>query len=369
MTVRRHRPPLPAIVPARPGPRLARLARLIPAALLAAALLLSAACSPAPDAFQGWVEGEYVLVAPPLAGRLLERPVRRGDRVAAGAPLFRLEDDFQAAAVREAEDGLAQAQRQLDDQSKGKRPTELASIEAQLREARAALDYSRTDYERKKALYAERTISAEELDRARTTYDADNQAVRRLQADLATARLGGRSDALAAAQAAVGAAQARLDQARWNLDQKRQAAPADALVFDTFYEPGEWVAAGSPVVSLLPPGNVKVIFFVPETMAAAVHPGDRVRVSFDGAAAPAPAVVDYVSPEAEFTPPVIYSSQNRAKLVYRVEARPDTVSEAAGALRVGQPVDVTLAGSRAPAASGPAASGPAASAPVPEQAP
>ena len=142
-------------------------------AALVAVLVLSA-CSSEPSAFQGWVEGDYVLVASPLGGRLAERPVRQGDTVAAGAPLFRLEDGFEAAAVREAEDNLAQAQRKLDDLGKGKRPTELAAIEAQLREARSALDYTRTDFERKKALYAERTISAEELDRARTAWRSES---------------------------------------------------------------------------------------------------------------------------------------------------------------------------------------------------
>ena len=299
-----------------------------------------AGCGSGDTTFQGWVEGDYVHVAAPLAGELLELSVQRGERVAAGADLFRLEDEFEAAALREAEENLKRAENRLADIRTGQRPTELAAIQAQLGEARAALEYARTDLERKKTLFAEATISAQELDRARTEYDQARQSVNRIQAELATAKLGGRSDEVAAAEAEVEAARAKLEQARWNLDQKRRKAPVAALVFDTFYEPGEWVAAGRPVVSLLPPDNLKVIFYAPETLAGTLAPGMAVRVSFDGSAEPVAAVITFISPDEEFTPPVIYSSENRAKLVYRVEARPEPGPTV---LRTGQPVDIVLA--------------------------
>lgn len=307
-----------------------------------AMLAVLAGCSDDTGRVQGWVEGEYVLVAAPLAGRLQTLDVRRGQQVFEGAKLFSLESVFEAAAVAEAEQNMLRAERSLADLGKGKRPSELASIEAQLREARSSLEFARKDFERKRTLLAEETISQEELDRARTEYDRARQAVNRIQAELATARLGGRTDELAAAEAGVEAARAKLEQARWSLDQKWQSAPLSGLVFDTFYERGEWVAAGKPVVSVLGPGNIKVIFYVPEPMAGTLRPGQGVLVSFDGAQEPVPATVEYIRPEAEFTPPVIYSSENRAKLVYLVEARPEPGRESE--LRVGQPVDVTLAG-------------------------
>ena len=138
------------------------------------------------------------------------------------------------------------------------------------------------------------------------------------------------------------AAEARLAQARWSVDQKRQAAPVAAVVTDTFYEPGEYVAAGSPVVELLPPGNVKVRFYVPEPLVGSLALGQAVSVSWDGADAPVDARIDWISPEAEYTPPVIYSSQSRAKLVFLVEARPLDRGDASR-LHPGRPVDV-LAG-------------------------
>ncbi|MBU1247320.1 MAG: HlyD family efflux transporter periplasmic adaptor subunit [Proteobacteria bacterium] len=309
--------------------------------LLGAALLLLGGCSGDNSSYQGWVEGEFVLVAAPLPGQLLTLDVHRGTQVEAGIPLFSLENAFETAAVIEAEQNMLQAERALDNLGKGRRPSELAAIEAQLREARSSLEYARTDYERKKTLLAEQTISQEESDRARNEYNRTRQTVNRIQAELATARLGGRTDEVAGAEAVVEAARAKLDQVRWNLDQKRQSAPMAGLVFDTFYERGEWVGGGMPVVSLLPPENIKIIFYVPEPLAGTLAPGQAVLVTFDGGPAPIPATVSYIKPEAEFTPPVIYSSQNRAKLVYLVEARPAPGHTTE--LRVGQPVDVTLA--------------------------
>ncbi len=310
--------------------------------LAAVCVLMVSGCSDNEAAFQGWVEGDYVHVAAPLAGELLELSVRRGDQVAAGADLFRLEDGFEAAAVSEAEENLKQAENKLADIQEGQRPTELAAIQAQLAEARASLEYARTDYKRKQALYDEATISAQELDQARTAYDQARQTVSRIASELETARLGGREGEVEAARAQVEAARAKLVQARWNLDQKRQSAPAAGLVFDTYYEPGEWVGAGKPVVSLLPPDNVKVIFYAPETLAGSLAPGMALRVGRDGTDETVAATITFVSPDEEFTPPVIYSSQNRAKLVYRVEARPDPGQDMA--LRTGQPVDVFLEG-------------------------
>ncbi|SKA74387.1 HlyD family secretion protein [Paucidesulfovibrio gracilis DSM 16080] len=298
---------------------------------------------------QGYVEGEYVEVAAPLAGQLTRLHVRKGRTVQAHEPLFELENNFEQAAVDEARQNVLRADNSLADLGKGQRPTEIAAIQARLHEARSSLSFARTDYERKKRLFAEETISAQELDRARTEYETASQSVRRIEAELGTARLGGRSDELAAAQAELDAARAKLEQARWNLDQKSQSAPASGTIFDTYYEPGEWVAMGRPVISLLPSDNVKVIFFLPETMAGTIQPGHAALVSFDGSPNPVDVTITHIADQAEYTPPVIYSSQNRAKLVFRVEARPDP--EDAALLRPGQPVDVTLQ-PQAPAGTG-----------------
>jgi HlyD family secretion protein len=161
-----------------------------------------------------------------------------------------------------------------------------------------------------------------------------------LQADLETARLGSRRDQIAAAEANARAAAAALAKAEWDFAQKHQNAPQAGLVYDTLFRQGEWVAAGRPVVVLLPPENIKVRAFVPETRIGTIQVGQEARVHVDGVAKPFLGNVTYISPQAEYTPPVIYSRESRSKLVFLVELRFDP--EAAAQLHPGQPVDVDM---------------------------
>ena len=309
--------------------------------LLVLALLLARAYVRAQTAtFQGYVEAEYVHVASPVAGALSELRVERGQEVAAGAPLFVLEQDYERAALAVATHSLKQAMDKLANAQKGQRAPELAAISARLGQANTGLNLAETEFKRRQALYAERNISAEEMDRARTEYELKVQQVREMSANLSTARLGARSDEIAAAQAEVEAARARVEQAAWTLAQKSQAAPSAARVFDTLYSQGEWVPAGKAVAVLLPPGNIKVRFFVPEETVGRLTLGQQAQVRFDGVADPVPVRLSFISPQAEYTPPILFSSDNRAKLVFLVEARP--APEQASALHPGQPVDVRL---------------------------
>jgi HlyD family secretion protein len=312
---------------------------VLSACVLAAAVL--AGCSGnSSGAFQGYIEGEYVYVAAPLGGALTNLAVARGDSVNAGQLLFALERGSEADAVRQAEKNLAQAQSQLDDLTKGQRPTEIASLEAQLERAKANLKLASDQLARREQLGGADVVSKEELDQARAQRDADKAQVDQLAADLETAKLGGREDAIRAAQAAVASQAAALDKTKWSFDQKQQFAPADAQVHDTLYRTGEWVAAGNPVVVLLPPKNLKVRFFVPETALAQIKTGQSVEVFFDGATKKYSTTINYISTQNEFTPPVIYNRENRAKLVYMIEAKFSSAD--AAELRPGQPVDVKI---------------------------
>jgi HlyD family secretion protein len=315
-----------------------------PAVVLVLLLLLAlAACDDGPEEqrwLQGYVEGEYLRLGAPEAGWVESVAVRRGDGVAAGAPLFALEAGLQRAAVREAEARLAQARADLADLRLGGRPEEIARLEAGLAEARAALAYAGQDLRRQERLARSDAAAAARLDRARSEAAEAAARVGAAEAELAAARLPARADRIAAAEAAVAAAEAALAQACWRLDQRTVRAPAAALVEDTVRRAGEWAPAGGIVVSLLPPEGVKVRFFVPEPMLAGVREGQRVGVRCDGCPAGLAATVRHVSPEAEFTPPVIYSVGSREKLVFMVEAAPDPGT----ALRPGQPVDVSPAG-------------------------
>ena len=257
---------------------------------LALAASFASGCSPdSSNEFQGYIEGEYVFAASPLSGTLQQLAVARGDRVETGQWLFQLERRSEADAARQASNNLSQAQ--------------------------ASLALSEAEYARREQLRGDQgVISAEELDQARAQRDAD--------------------------QAQVEAQAAALAKANWSFEQKDQFAPTNAFVQDTLYRVGEWVAAGKPVVELLPPANLKVRFFVPETVLANIRPGQTVRVTFDGGKGNYSATVNYISTQAEFTPPVIYSQENRAKLVYMIEAK-FSPADAAN-LRPGQPVDVRL---------------------------
>jgi HlyD family secretion protein len=312
---------------------------LFPLTAAALALLALAACSrPAPVGWQGYLEGDFVYVASPLAGRLETLAVVKGARVAVDAPLFTLERANELAAQRQATDQLHAAQARLADLKKGSRPSELATLEARLAQARSSAELSKLELARQENLFQTNVIAAADIDRARLTHERNTRAIDELAAQLTTAGLGARSDALAAAAAEVSAATAAQDRTDWNVTQKSQSAPRAALVYDTLYREGEFVVAGLPVVALLPPENIKVRFYVAESDFAALQAGDTVRIAITGRP-PLAARISYLSPKPEYTPPILYNRENRAKLVWLVEAvftDPSVTRD----LHPGQPVDV-----------------------------
>jgi len=313
----------------------------IPMLGIVGSLFLGGGCAPEPSgAWQGYIEGEFVYVGAPLGGTLSDLAVVRGQEVKTGQRLFDLERDAEGAVAREAEQRLAQGKARLENLTKGRRPTEIAALEAQLERARANLRLSELELERRSKLIQDKVVSPAELDLAKARRDADAAQLASLTAELETARLGARADEIKAAEADVQALEAALAKARWAVAQKSQVAPTNAWVQDTLYRPGEFVAAGNPVVSLLPPENLKVRFFVPQPQLASIQPGQPVSVRIDGVGTPLRATVNYIAPQAEFTPPVIYSQENRAKLVFMVEAA--FAPADARRLRPGQPVDVRL---------------------------
>lgn len=304
--------------------------------------LLLAACEapPPPDTHQGWVEGEFVRVASPYTGTLEKLLVHRGQQVQAKAPLFELEHERERTGRDEAENRLRTAQARLDNLLGGKRRPELDVVRAQLAQAQAAKDLSAAELKRQQKLFSEGFISGDHMDAARTGFTRDSARVQELRAQIESSRLSiGREDEIKAAEGEVAAARAVLARRDWDLRQKSVQAPVAALVHDTYFAEGEWVPAGAPVASLLPPANLKIRFYLPQPLLGAVRLGQEVSVACDGCAAPVKAQVSYVSRQAEYTPPVIYSENSRAKLMYLVEARP----VAGAALHVGQPVDVRLA--------------------------
>ena len=311
--------------------------------IVALLISLMAGCSSAPSdsgTLEGYVEGEFVYITAPMPGKLGTLFVQRGAQVKTGDPLFELENIQEKATRDETKLRLAQLRAQVADAKKGRRPTEIDATTAQLNLARTALQFSEKELLRQERLLAASVISAQDVDRTRSQRDQEQQRVAQLEAELGTARLGLRGDQIAAAEAGMKAMEATLSRSEWDLAERRQVAPAAGLVFDTLYRRGEWIAAGRPAVVLLPPQNIKVRVFVPQPLLAKIHPGDRAQVTVDGGAAPVSAVVNFISPQAEYTPPVIYSRESRQKLVYMVEL---TFTPATAArLHPGQPVTVRL---------------------------
>ena len=309
-------------------------------ALCATAALLCGCGADRSAGYQGYIEGEYVQVAAAAGGRLERLLVQRGQQVAAQAPLFHLEAEEESAARQQAEDQLRAAQAQLADLRVGKRPPEQEVLAAQLAQAQASEQQAQQQLRRDEAQLRAGGIPRAQVDDSRAQLAVQAARVRELAGQLQVARLPARIEQVRAQDAQVAAARAAVRQAEWRLGQKQLAASQAALVSDTLYRVGEWVPAGSPVVRLLPPQNIKARFFVPETVAGGLQTGRKVLLHCDGCAADVPATVNFIASEPEFTPPVIYSNEARAKLVFLVEAKP--APEQAQKLHPGQPVTVTL---------------------------
>lgn len=320
-----------------------RRALVVGAALLivaAGALLLPLPRSTPPARFLGYVEAEPVLVGPKAIGRLSEVAVRRGDGVAAGTILFALDAETERDRVSEARARLLKAQAQLADlEASEQRPEQIDILRATRRQAEAALEMSRKEYARQQKLVAEGVTTEARFEQAKAAYDRDRAALAEIGKRIETAGLSARPGQIEAARAEVVVAEAVLRQADTALEERKVAAPRDGRVLDVFYRTGEVVAAGQPVVEILPPENVLVRFYLPEPELSAVALGQAITVSCDGCPSGLRAEVSFISPEAEFTPPVIFTREERAKLVFLVKAKPVGNS---GVLKPGLPVDIAL---------------------------
>jgi HlyD family secretion protein len=307
---------------------------------LACGLLALAACTRVnPDHFSGYAEADLVYVAPAVSGRVQTLAVDRGARVERGATLFQLEPDSEALDRAVAAARAERAAAQATNLRKGKRVDELRAIEQQLEQARATYALSTQDLARAETLVKQGFISTNRLDELRATRARDAARVAEVQAQLATARDGARPDEIAAAEQR--AAEGDLASKRWREDQTRGVSSVIGTVQDVMYRPGEWVQQGLPVVALLPDAAIRLRFFVPQEALARVRVGDTVSVHCDGCPPGMKARVSFIASQAEYTPPVIYSNESRAKLVFMVEARPDDA--AAKVLKPGQPIDARLA--------------------------
>ena len=286
--------------------------------------------------YLGYVEGETVLVGPPQAGRIVTVNVAKGGGVVKDQVLFGLDTAVAEAEVARAQAAVTTAEAAHADLLTGKREPELAVIRAQRREAEAGLVLARKELERASTLADTGIAAQSRLDSARSQVAIYEARIAQADASEQVAGLAARTPQIEAAASRVEEARTALAETRQKLADLTPKAPVAAVVDDVYFDAGEWVAAGQPVVSLLPPGNLTLRFFVPEAALGAASPGTRVTFHCDGCRDGRNAVITRTASQPEFTPPVIYSQNARAKLVFLVEARPD---DAAG-LRPGLPIEV-----------------------------
>jgi len=279
--------------------------------------------------FTGYVVSDNLYLSSPIAGTVDQLWVAHGQRVAAGARLFRIDPTSLAARAD-------QARAQIGEAQAGATSDQAALSKARAKFATAQAEAVRADADLARYLAADRAkpgaVARQQIDQARAA-----AVSARRERDAAR-------DDIAAANAQIASARAQVERTRAGLtDAERQlrdlspVAPVAGLVEDTLYQRGEWVPANAPVISLIPDGQVKVRFFVPQALVDGYRPGTRVAVSCDGCASGMTAVVDRVAARPEYTPPVIYSLKTRDKLVFMVEAVPSQPH----LLTPGQPMDVT----------------------------
>lgn len=285
--------------------------------LLCSCLALAACNSPDDGALPGYVESDLLMMAAQDSGRVSELAVEEGDNVAAGALLFRLDPARAEYSAEQAASSAGAAEA---------RAAKEGALAQAVAEAEAQLRFAAINYERSKKLYSDKVVAKARLDADRASYDAANARLERAHAEEAAARR------------EWGAASATEDLARQRVSDMQVFAPAAGAVERIYRRPGEVIGPGEPVLALLPPENVKIRFYAPEPMLARLSIGGDIVFTCDNCDGEKRARISYIAREPQFTPPLIYSLEERAKLVFLVEARPENPKD----LRPGLPVSVRL---------------------------
>lgn len=288
--------------------------------------------------FQGYVEGENIFLASPYNGILKELYTQRGQYVEKGKLLFKLDPNPQLMNIALVQGELDQAKNILIDLEKPRRDPEISAIEAQIEQANSQIQLAELRVDRLQKLYNKKFTDKDSLDAAIANLQLQHQLKQQYESNLALAKLGGREDQIKAQKAQINSLSAKLNEVKWELAQKSISAPANGIIFDTYYRVGEFVAIQQPVLSLLTPENVRIEFFVPLDYIAHLQVGQKISFDCDGCEKSNNAIISYISPEAEYVPPLVYSRENYSKLVFRIKAH----IQNATLFKPGQPVTVTL---------------------------
>ena len=326
----------------KPNPRLIALALVVVVAVLSAVPMLRRLGERGRLAASGTVEATEAQLGFQVPGRIDSIQVREGDRVRAGQPLAALDRVEAGARRQQTAAALAAARAQLDELVRGSRPQEVAQARAAREAARQRLADAQQDFDRTQALLLSHVVSQQSFDKAKTALD-----VARAQADQAEEQYGlvvtgPRRERIEAARAQVAQAEAALRAADAGLANMVIRAPFDGVVTVKNREPGEIVAAGAAVVSLMDRGDRWVRIYVSESRIGAVRTGQAATITSDTFRGRTyPGEVVYISSEAEFTPKNVQTSEERVKLVYAVKVR--ITGDRDFELKPGMPADVRLA--------------------------
>ncbi len=288
-----------------------------------------------PAGYSGYLEADYVYVAPISAGRIDTMAAMQGQSVAAGDVLFTLDTTQQQNLLDAAVARVSAAQATLANLETGGRSEELDVIRASLAKAEADLAQAQSNLARSEKLLEAGTVPSVRVEQDRTALASVQAQADQLRAQLAVAELPARNAQQVAAEANLQAAQADAARARQDLADRMVTAPVAGTVDKVFFRIGEVAGVGNPVVALLPEGPLEAWFFVPEPERATLAVGGVVTVTCDGCVG-MDAEVIHIASEPQTTPPVIYSREERSRLVYLAKARLD----ASGTLQPGQPVTV-----------------------------
>lgn len=286
----------------------------------------------------GYIEARLLFLSAPVAGKLISINDTRGAAVNPGDVLLTLDSQPERADMTAAAAAMRQALANLRNLHKGRRDAALKAIEAEIKQRRAELLFAQKELSRHQKLRTKKHIGQDILDTSLRNINTTKAKLQQLAANLSYAKLPARIDIIHAAEAALAVSQAQLEKARWYHQQKTLKSPTRALIYDTFYQRGEQVPANHPILALLPSTNIKAVFFIPQFALSQLHLGERINIHCDQCPSHITATISFISPQAEYTPPIIYSQHTRNKLVYRVEAR--LTEQYRDQLHPGQPIDI-----------------------------
>lgn len=290
----------------------------------------------------GYIEGDYRYLVAPRSGWLKSVTVNLGDTLHRGQLAFNYRSDAEQFAVNQADAQLQSQIAQSQNLTTGARPEEIASLQAQFKAAQAQLLLAKQTLERYQMLQRSDAVAQVQVDEMVTQVRTAQAAVDSIQAQIRAANLPARQQTQNASIATSKAAKAALEKAQYDLSQLNVNSELAGEVIQVYYHTGEYVTQGQPIVQILPHANRKVIFYVPQDKLSTLRVGQVLNLQGIGSQQSlSNASIRYISPQASYTPPVIYSNENADKLTFRVEGVLNTADNMPN-LQVGQPVQVII---------------------------